>query len=240
MIRLSANVLKLNGVEICQLIRNPKTGAPDFEESLWDGFALRPLKDSLQRIHPQANASLRLDVDPNLPYSTLNPILRSALQSGFDSVAFEIDPGSWSLVLLEDLEDNKYDSPIPFSVFEGNKYVELTPDSILTFSHPMDFWHRYDFLFDGIQPDQHRKPKPSTPSKESKLRGIRHAYPRTQWSDSLLAKQMVENLIAQAPITKKVVLFADLRLPVRTILSLISRIRKSDPNLAIKIQAIYI
>ncbi|MBK8802641.1 MAG: hypothetical protein IPN71_11415 [Fibrobacteres bacterium] len=251
-IEWSATSLMLDGTEICPLIVNPRTGLTDYPDSVWEGFGLSPLNDALKSRFPDTGVQLRLRVPLDLPYSALNPVLRSALRSGFYQVSLESTPDSSIRVIILDEDDIESDPPRPFR--PGLKYLELKTDSIITFTHPFDFWNRFDVLdlLENPSPllDSLLNASPQAASLSSSkedfrddrpdtLWGIRRAYPIAQLTQPAKVREMIQDWLLPLDQTRKATITVDPSVRFGKIQTILWAIRHTGTDLPIKIRACY-
>lgn len=251
-IEWSATSLVLDGTEICPLIVNPRSGLTDYPDSVWEGFGLSPLNDALKSRFPDTGVQLRLRVPLDLPYSALNPVLRSALRSGFYQVSLESTPDSSIRVIILDEDDIESDPPLP--LLPGLKYLELRTDSIISYTHPFDFWDQfavpdlmeiYSPLLDSLLKASPQAPPP--PSSKEDLRdgstdtlwGIRRGYPIAHLTQQAKVREMIQDWLRPLDQTRKATIVADPSVRFGKLQTILWAIRRTGNNAPIKLQACY-
>jgi len=130
LIEITDHRLYLDGQRIGDLEWSPKWGFWDFPESLWTGFAIKPLVEALERPSPHQGVKVKLRLPGETPYAVLDPLLHSLARTGFKSVILLAEDGTEHKAVLEDpvLLENP---SISYSVLVGYMNAKMREDSLI-------------------------------------------------------------------------------------------------------------
>jgi len=151
-IEIAEHRLALDGQRIGDLEWNPKWGFWDFPESLWTGFAIKPLVEALERRGPHQGVKVKIRLPGETPYAVLDPLLHSLARTGFKSVILLAEDGTEHRAVLED-PVLLYDPPPSLAVYAGYMEAEMREDSLIVCRLPFDC----DDRFVPYDPVQQRK-----------------------------------------------------------------------------------